>query len=285
MSSTANGRWSDSTPASSTSWPLPAHPRQATWSTQCDPADLEAPEARPPRVEVAAEHERRALRPGQRDRPRPGTSSSRRAGGPGARAWRLTTQVPSPSTAPWTTRRSGRRVSTAWAWPESGTRARIALAPPPLDFTRSGQRRAIARRTAGRALREVATRRSATRSRCLSEQWRPPGGHLLEQRDVQLPARRACGRTRRAAGGPPAGRRARDRGSRRAPARRTGCPRDLRRVGSVGRMAEISLHGHTVTYREAGTHSGGPVLVLLHGIAGCGRPGTRSCRGSASASR
>jgi pimeloyl-ACP methyl ester carboxylesterase len=36
-------------------------------------------------------------------------------------------------------------------------------------------------------------------------------------------------------------------------------------------MAEISLHGHTVTYREAGTHSGGPVLVLLHGIAGSGQ--------------
>jgi len=31
---------------------------------------------------------------------------------------------------------------------------------------------------------------------------------------------------------------------------------------------EITLHGHRVTYTTAGTH--GPVVVLLHGIAGCG---------------
>src|SRR4051794_1745421 len=36
-------------------------------------------------------------------------------------------------------------------------------------------------------------------------------------------------------------------------------------------MTEISLHGHTVTYREAGADSSGPVLVLLHGIAGSGQ--------------
>ena len=36
-------------------------------------------------------------------------------------------------------------------------------------------------------------------------------------------------------------------------------------------MSEITLHGHRVTYREAGAGSGGPVVVLLHGIAGSGQ--------------
>jgi pimeloyl-ACP methyl ester carboxylesterase len=36
-------------------------------------------------------------------------------------------------------------------------------------------------------------------------------------------------------------------------------------------MSEITLHGHRVTYREAGTGSGKPVLLLLHGIAGSGQ--------------
>ena len=36
-------------------------------------------------------------------------------------------------------------------------------------------------------------------------------------------------------------------------------------------MTEIDLHGHSVSYREAGADSGGPVIVLLHGIAGSGQ--------------
>ncbi len=36
-------------------------------------------------------------------------------------------------------------------------------------------------------------------------------------------------------------------------------------------MSEITLHGHRVTYREAGTGSGRPVIVLVHGIAGSGQ--------------
>lgn len=36
-------------------------------------------------------------------------------------------------------------------------------------------------------------------------------------------------------------------------------------------MSEITLHGHRVTYREAGAGSGRPVIVLLHGIAGSGQ--------------
>ncbi len=36
-------------------------------------------------------------------------------------------------------------------------------------------------------------------------------------------------------------------------------------------MSEITLHGHRVTYREAGTGSRRPVVVLVHGIAGSGQ--------------
>ena len=31
----------------------------------------------------------------------------------------------------------------------------------------------------------------------------------------------------------------------------------------------VRIHGHAVAYRSAGAESGGPVLVLLHGLAGC----------------
>ena len=36
-------------------------------------------------------------------------------------------------------------------------------------------------------------------------------------------------------------------------------------------MSEIILHGHRVTYREAGVEPGKPVVVLIHGIAGSGQ--------------
>jgi len=36
-------------------------------------------------------------------------------------------------------------------------------------------------------------------------------------------------------------------------------------------MSEIVLHGHRVTYREAGVEPGKPVLLLIHGIAGSGQ--------------
>ena len=36
-------------------------------------------------------------------------------------------------------------------------------------------------------------------------------------------------------------------------------------------MSEILLHGHRVTYREAGVEPGKPVVVLIHGIAGSGQ--------------
>jgi pimeloyl-ACP methyl ester carboxylesterase len=42
-------------------------------------------------------------------------------------------------------------------------------------------------------------------------------------------------------------------------------------MADVTSTREIQLHGHCVSYREAGAASGGPVVVLLHGIAGSGQ--------------
>ena len=33
------------------------------------------------------------------------------------------------------------------------------------------------------------------------------------------------------------------------------------------RVHRVELHGHQISYREAGRHSGGPVVLLVHGLA------------------
>jgi diaminopropionate ammonia-lyase len=86
----------------------------------------------------------------------------------------LPTQTPLSSRTAWTTRRSGHQRS-RWRRCSStrSPRARIALAPPPLDLIRSGHRSAIARRSHSPALREV----SAVRASAAPVARASAGGH------------------------------------------------------------------------------------------------------------
>ena len=121
----------------------------------------------------------------------------------------MTTQPPSSSRTPCTTRRSGRRVSVRVRCSAiRRPRTRIALHPPPLAVIRSGLRAAIARRAAWPQLRDGERHPAPTRGTPAPSGAGHHGGDLLEQRDVPFPAgerARELGRERASGGrhGPP----------------------------------------------------------------------------------
>jgi pimeloyl-ACP methyl ester carboxylesterase len=46
-----------------------------------------------------------------------------------------------------------------------------------------------------------------------------------------------------------------------------GAPTGVEPDRAESRVRRVELHGHQISYREAGRHSGGPVVVLVHGLA------------------
>ena len=121
---------------------------------------------------------------------------SRCARASSALACTLATQIPQASRTACTQRRSGkrrrRRVRCATI---RSRRARIALAPPPFDWIRSGQRVAIARRSDEQAVAR-GEHEPVLGVELARQRRRPPRRHLLQQRDVPLPAGQRGGELR-----------------------------------------------------------------------------------------
>ena len=144
---------------------------------------LEAGGVDPAQVEVLAEDQTLCVRPG-RDGPRDVC--------PGARAGpqrRVQVRDPAAVAQPRAVSDAppGRRVSSTRRCPSIGIRARMAFAPPPLAFSRSGAREAIVRRTGSHELRDVSAVPVLGRGR-RGEDRRPPGGTPAAGRDPNLPA-------------------------------------------------------------------------------------------------
>ena len=174
----------------------PARPPTKTWSTWW-PATCAAPARRPRRVQVAAEHERRARGPRQRRR------RSHQIGAPLLRrvrdACRFTTHPAPPSATPCITRRSGFLVSSRSRCSRTLLRTRIALQPPP---RRPAGRGCATRSPAARSseLRPVSALRAVARSppAAAATTAAPPAAARRP-----TTSRRARRRTRPAAAAPP----------------------------------------------------------------------------------
>ena len=158
---TMTGSWSEIPPRSGISRPAGSKPRTRTWSTPLPPAWRSPAAAGSRTLKSPPKHERRVARPGAQRARRARAMSVRAASGGRTCAWMFAHPRPVASRTACMTRRSGRQAQTSARCSAIGSpRTRIALQPPPQDFTSVRAAARASQRSGGIQLRDVSAERA-----------------------------------------------------------------------------------------------------------------------------